>query len=251
MAGLFHTSEIYQAGLGDPLEDTPFCPNVEQDPYACPDSGNLMFPYGPLNGSYELSADQLTIMQASAVYRARVEQGGACAEPLPAENGGSSNAAPAPYDQHAAGAASKPAAFEARPPVRADRAEWARELPPAAALYLQGLWDPAWRGGDPFERLERLGVTDAAAMMTIARSSAAPPQVRARAAMAAGRLHPSPAVVRELARLAADPAASRSDRLAALHGLVQASPERGRALAASMQLDADRAVAAVAKRLTR
>lgn len=251
MAGLFHTSEIYQAGLGDPLEDTPFCQDVEQNPYGCPDSNNLMFPYGPLSGDFELSEDQTTIIRASATYRARVEEGGACAEPLPAENDYEAAAAPAPNSKHQPGIDFPAMALELTPPVRADRAGWSQDLPPQAAIHLQGLWDPAGKGGDPFAHLERLGATDAAAMMRIAVDPSAPPQVRSRAAMAAGRLHPSPAVVRALAKLAADPTASRHDRIGALRGLAKASPDRARKLAAGLMTGSDRGLAAVARKIGR
>jgi hypothetical protein len=67
--------------------------------------------------------------------------------------------------------------------------------------------------------------------------------------MAAGRLQPSPAVIRELTALAADRGVSRHDRIGALRGLAKASPARARKLAAGLMTDPERAVAAVARRI--
>jgi hypothetical protein len=75
LGGLFHTTE-FKIDETDPLSDTATCPQatIQQDPAACPDEGNTMFPIA--YGGTSLSAAQQRVLQGSALYRGVLFDGG-------------------------------------------------------------------------------------------------------------------------------------------------------------------------------
>lgn len=80
LGGLFHTTEI-QVASTDPLSDTPECANIGNDPNSCPDVGNIMFPIA-YSGT-QFSPSQVTVMQASALYRGNPAAGASPGGSLP------------------------------------------------------------------------------------------------------------------------------------------------------------------------
>jgi hypothetical protein len=256
LAGLFHTSEI-DPGYGDALDDTPFCPDVEAMLDSCPDVDNLMFPYGGLGSALELSPKQIKVIQASALHRGIVEEGGAPAIPMPA---GGSNAQGA----SAAGAAGQGSAASASPiglgyghgpgarrHVPASRQPWARSLPAPLAHFLAAHWERGFGLPDPFELLRRLGGDDPKLLWSVAADEQAPAHVRMRALLALGRLAPTAAPRAELIRLAERTDEGRLVRLGALRALAAGSSKDARTVAERLVHDADRVVALTAEHIRR
>jgi hypothetical protein len=78
LGGLFHTTESSEPAF-DPLSDTPTCANIN-NPNACPDVGNVMFPIAYGGGT--LSPLQARTLQGSALYRGILSAGGNPSPPL-------------------------------------------------------------------------------------------------------------------------------------------------------------------------
>jgi hypothetical protein len=87
LGGLFHTTE-FKIDETDPLSDTATCPQatIQQDPAACPDDGNTMFPIA--YGGTSLSPAQQRVLQGSALYRGILFDGGQPAPAIAAEEAG-------------------------------------------------------------------------------------------------------------------------------------------------------------------
>lgn len=181
-AGLMHTSEV-EAGYGDVLADTPLCPDVPNLLMACPDITNLMFPYADPFNPMLLTTQQSTVVQASALYRGAVEEGGGYAAPLDGES--SSDARPWPAKQ-------------VRAPSR---------VSPAASRFLSAHW--CGHSPEPWSILASLGATPSA-LEAMAFDRSLPVYQRARAAAAAARLGRKAGV----APLANDPSEPRALRIA-------------------------------------
>ncbi|WP_437291994.1 hypothetical protein [Sorangium sp. So ce406] len=251
-AGLFHTTEIEPA-FADPLDDTVRCDDALELLELCPDYDNIMFPTGG-DFSGRMTPQQTTIVQASAVYRGIVENGGGAADPLPAGRGPSpAGRAPDPAGR---GQAGQGAAL-----APGDRA-WAAALPPRAATLLGGHFcgHSAAAGADYFALLRATGGADADRLLAVGRDPGAPVQARARALAAAGRAAapvaaaPSAAsasVLADLEALAVDPRLPRRARLGAIQGVAAASPAAARALAARLAADPDTVVGRMATRAAR
>ncbi len=242
-AGLLHTSE-FDAGVGDALSDTPFCPDVNNFMEQCPDYNNLMFPTGG-DFSMTLSARQQKVMQASTLYRGIVEPGGAPAAPLAIQVGGGGSGAlwarPAAFR--------RPSLPSAGPPVWQNHLP--STLPAAAARYMAGLWCGGPSRGlqvDPYKRLQQLGATDAGALIDLAMNGAAPLHVRRRALAAAGHLRTDSAQRARMVAIGADLAMPRQVRLGAFEGLRKASPEALRELAVQLAAQGDRPLRHLAER---
>lgn len=75
LGGLFHTTEL-QSPDTDSLGDTPECASemIQGDPESCPDKSNIMFPVA--YGGTQFTTDQAMVVQASALYRGILEEGG-------------------------------------------------------------------------------------------------------------------------------------------------------------------------------
>jgi hypothetical protein len=251
LAGLFHTSE-FEAGLGDALGDTPLCPNVEEQFSACPDYSNLMFPTGG-DTSNTLSEQQETVIHASPLYRGIVEDGGGPA--LPLQQVQSPGAREVRQERARDGQVTRArSAARAHRAALAGAASWRSGLGKPAASFLGGLWcpDASRRGSaqpaDDFHaRLARLGGDDMATMLSVATDPGAPIRVRTRALAAVARTAPVDALPR-IEALAEDAGTPRALRIAALRAAQQAAPSRGAALALRLHGDADRFVAASARR---
>ncbi|OIP36971.1 MAG: hypothetical protein AUK47_14445 [Deltaproteobacteria bacterium CG2_30_63_29] len=65
--GLRHTSERGGSEY-DPLDDTPRCSNPE-DPYGCPDVGNLMFPFAVDTDQSSVTANQRFVLQRNPLVK--------------------------------------------------------------------------------------------------------------------------------------------------------------------------------------
>lgn len=254
LAGLYHTSEIDPVGYGDALDDTPLCPNVEQMLYNCPDVDNLMFPYGGVGDATDLSPKQIRVIQASALYRGRVEEGGAPAIPIPADGLSSDGESAADGEPQQGGTqASTPAHLphdlsrSASGPVLEQ--PWAQGLPPAVAAFLTAHWEYGHGLPDPFDMLRRLGGAQPQALWSLATDERAPAHVRMRALLALGHLAPGKAPRAELAALAERSNEHRLVRLGALGALTADSPADARAVAHRLVADGDGVIARAAQRL--
>ncbi|WP_437948717.1 hypothetical protein WME98_50175 [Sorangium sp. So ce296] len=244
-AGLFHTTEM-EAGYADPLDDTAECEDMGLPYERCPDYDNLMFPTGG-DFSSTITPQQTRIVQASALYRGVVEDGGGAASPLPADPGASASEAPvAPPAPGGSARAGAP-----------DRRAWAAALPPRAATLLAGHFcgHSAALGTGFFGWLRAAGGAGADRLLAVGRDPGAPAHVRARALAAAGRAAaasaPAARVAAELQALAADPRLPRRARLGAIQGVASASPDAARALAARLAADPDEVVEQMAARAAR
>ncbi|WP_437322198.1 hypothetical protein [Sorangium sp. So ce394] len=244
-AGLFHTTEM-EAGYADPLDDTAECEDMGLPYERCPDYDNLMFPTGG-DFSSTITPQQTRIVQASALYRGVVEDGGGAASPLPADPGASASEAPvAPPAPGGSARAGAP-----------DRRAWAASLPPRAATLLAGHFcgHSAALGTGFFGWLRAAGGAGADRLLAVGRDPGAPAHVRARALAAAGRAAaasaPAARVAAALQALAADPRLPRRARLGAIQGVAWASPDAARALAAQLAADPDEVVERMAARAAR
>jgi hypothetical protein len=65
--GLRHTSEQFFGQ--DPLEDTPYCSHVYNDPYSCPDIYNLMFPFNITGNRAMITTGQVIMLRANPLVR--------------------------------------------------------------------------------------------------------------------------------------------------------------------------------------
>ncbi|MGK3993521.1 hypothetical protein [Sorangium sp. So ce1024] len=248
-SGLFHTTE-FQASFADPLDDTLRCSDVLGQLERCPDYDNIMFPTGgDLSGT--MTRQQTAIVQASAVYRGIVEDGGGAAAPLPAGGPPSpARGAPAPADPGQAGQGAA---------ITPGDGAWAASLPPRAATLLRGHFcgHSAVAGADFFALLRAVGGADEGRLLAIGRDPGAPVHARARALAAAGRAAaasaaaPPARVLAELQALAADPSLPRRARLGAIQGVAAASPTASRALAVRLAGDPDSVVRRMATRAAR
>lgn len=263
-AGLFHTSE-FQAGLVDPLDDTPGCEDVLDQFDACPDWDYIMFPSGG-SGAALFSQRQSEVIQGSALYRGSFAPG----EPPMT-----------PYGPALKSLEPKSSAFdgpralfaklstpesrgEARARARAAAALGAKRplasasahgLGRSAALHLEGIGCPhqGIELGDYYEVLEESGGLDAVALAGVARDATAPAHARRRALGGLARLAErgqsvglDGASLEALVRSAAEPSLVRVGALEALNRL-----DRARALrvARSPELAADKQLRALADRL--
>ncbi|MBI4702978.1 MAG: hypothetical protein HY744_17820 [Deltaproteobacteria bacterium] len=243
LAGLFHTSE-FEDDLGDALDDTPWCDDPMGKMDSCPDYPNLMFPIAA-SGALLLSPKQNRVVQASALYRGIVEEGGGPADPLPDDEPGAGDepeAGPAPGGGAKAAGAATPLA------IPLAEQSWAARVPPGLAHYLAGLWCVR-SGVDFFTVVRLLGGDDAAELLAMGTDRSAPLHVRMRALMAAGRASPSAGQIAQLVALAQSSSLPPVVRVGALGGLSAAAPGRARALAALLAAGADARVARVARRL--
>ena len=238
--GLFHTTEIMDATLGDALADTPHCDTIAMQPGSCADVNNVMFPYAA--GGTELSPEQQTVIHGSTLYRGVVEEGGPPAPPLVK--------LPDPAPQARMSKAMLRALADARAfEIRSGAAPWARGLSVHAAEVLVSGWCNHGLVTDHFAILRALGADDPALLLTIGTDPSAPSFVRARALRAAGRAVPSPDVVTALVSLAQDPRVERIERIGALDGVREADEGAARVVASKLTNDPDRIVAAVAATL--
>jgi hypothetical protein len=230
-SGLQHTTE-FGGQLGDTLEDTPFCPDIDSVLDQCPDYGHIMFPTG---GAALLFSDtQRRVIVGSSLYRGRVEEGGGLPGPLGAPS-------PAPIQPRVGGAkASLRGVLPAASPV-----SWSTGLPPALAHVLAGVGCGvdmlARRPSDLWFDLG-LGSLDERALVAAALAPDAPTHVRRRLLLAVGVLARSRgALASEAARallepLALDPLLPVQARVGALEGLRAAG---GASLAAQASLEVD------------
>lgn len=67
--GLNHTTE-FDGQSSDPLEDTPRCTTITNQPQSCGDRKNVMFPAGPIEGPVTLSPSQIRVYRGSPSYKA-------------------------------------------------------------------------------------------------------------------------------------------------------------------------------------
>ncbi len=257
--GLFHTSE-FQAGLGDPLADTPLCDDANALGPMCPDYDYTMFPTGG-SGSSLFSAQESRVLQASALYRGVFAPGEAPMVPYgPAlddgagARGGSSFGASPERASRAVVAAKR---ARARLPRSHTPGAWSSALSPVTTHMLEGVGCPLGPSAGYFGELENAGAIDADVMLAIARDAAAPAYVRRRAAahaahLAGASLADRAAVGAALRDLAGDGGAPWVVRSGALRGVADFDPALGRALAGALANDADanvrRAADAVATR---
>lgn len=242
LAGLFHTTEFDDLGV-DPLADTPECDDVMQL-WDCPDATNLMFPI-VMGGSPSFTAQQHRVIEGSTLYRAElvyaIEPPARAARLEPGPPG--TTAPPA----HPASAVSAPS----------HRASWAATLDSRIATLLAGGWcappPPEAPPAQLHQALHQLGA-EPWQLLAVGSNPDTPAHVRKRALRAAGRLLAAHQLtsdahtIESLEELARRRTAPRAVRLGALGGLRHAAPERGRALAASLQADSDPVVATLAQR---
>jgi hypothetical protein len=245
LSGLFHTTE-FDGVYTDTLGDTASCPSIQQDPFGCPDTKNIMFP-AAANPNASLSPLQQRVIQGGTLWRA----------PIVTTKLGSG------IDLPAADAA--PAYAPAPPPVatatlsaaaaRAAPRAWAAALPAAAATLLAAHWcvTPALRGGarvDHGALVMRLGATRAG-LLAVGDDAGAPAYVRGRALATAGREKPTAAEIEVLAALAADAGEARLARIGAWQGLGHAGTRaavRRAAVRSALAHDADPVLRRIASR---
>lgn len=247
LAGLMHTSE-FDAGVGDALSDTPFCPDVMATGGGCPDYDNLMFPTGG-DGSAVLTLQQQRVIAGSVLYRGRVEEGGAPAAPLDQlDQGGAGSPEGRGIDSSPTGRGAR-AALARRGATRAARHEWAHGLSAQATAQLTGVGCPG-RGAGYFDILRGLGADDPATLLAIGTDPAAPTLARVRALAAVGHTAPSVEALDALAAVASTEGVPAQLRLGALDGLAAASGGRAEALTRSLLAADDRFVRAAAAHRT-
>ena len=189
-AGLFHTSE-FEAGLGDPLGDTPQCADVNAMMNDCPDFDFAMFPTGG-SGVGLFSPHESVVMQGSALYRGVWAPGELPMPPLSEDaDGGQAKVASDRVSSAKARAWSLRAAHG-----RHARAAFASTLggaPRGSARFdsiasaLESIACPVGETGvpDASEVLRVLGLTDPLELLAIAESDRAMPITRLRAMTAA------------------------------------------------------------------
>jgi len=222
-AGLLHTSEQLM-GFHDRLSDTPECPDVMQ--INCPDLNNLMFPFAFPGSQLALTSQQAMVVQASALYRGAVEDGGGFPAPLD----GSMAFAPGPPS--GAARLGDEAPFGGWHDVRLSR---------AAERLLQSHWclDTS---DDPHDLL--LSHVGAATLLAVGLDDAVPAFVRGRALEHAVRAGVTSAGLARVEAVAADGATPRWVRIGAVRGLRAVAPTRIQRL----RRDRDPVVAALASR---
>ena len=256
-AGLYHTSEI-QPGTGfDPLSDTPQCADVNAQMQNCPDYTNLMFPYAGYDQT-DFSPEQLTVIHDSGLYRGIVADGWPPAPPMlpngsqsAADNAAGLSGAVTRDSTPSAGAAHAERATTAgmhRGPAHAQ--PWAAGLPRGLADYLDSVWEAGLGQPDPFTIVGRLG-GESRELWAVGTDGRAPAHVRMRALAAVGKLGPSAAQRRQLARLATSPNEPRLVRIGALRALVLGAAPEAHAIAESLRADPDIGVANVARASSR
>lgn len=196
-AGLFHTSE-FQAGLVDPLDDTPGCDDVLEQFDGCPDWDYIMFPSGG-SGASLFSPLQTEVIRGGALYRGSYAPGeppmtpyGPALKSLEPKSAGLD--APralfaklsTPDTRDGVRSRASAAAAAKRPRATAT----AHGLGRGAALHLEGIGclHEGSGLGDYYEQLEASGGLDAAALAQLARDRGAPAHARRRALGGLARL---------------------------------------------------------------
>ncbi len=240
LAGLFHTTEI-APGYSDPLGDTAVCRSVEMLVDACPDAGNVMFPYAL--GAAGFSTMQARVIRGSTLYRGFADEVGANAAATPGGDAKGERATPhEPLDEDALGADGEAV------PGGVARSSWRARLGRGAS-FATAHWCSRNRGrGADAARLAKM--VAARDLVLVAFDERAPELVRERAVHAlATTRRPHRAA---LTRLANDASTARRVRLAALDALlsVDARPDStGAMLARTFAADGDPAMARYARRL--
>lgn len=249
-AGLFHTSE-FEPGLGDPLDDTPFCPDVEAQMDQCPDYDYIMFPTGG-SGAGTISAQESKVLQGGAIYRGVYAPGEppmtAYGPPL-LDGGQSSGRMVTAWEMAAARArvAARRASFSTSRQGRGARAAWAHSVSAQAAVWLEGIGCPQGATRTFSETLEDLGLVDVDVTLDLARDPSSPTNVRRRTAAHAAYLWQhgfatQAEVAQPLADISADVGAPGPVRAAALRALVDVDPIRAGVVGAALAADGDRLV---------
>lgn len=226
--GLFHTSE-FEAGLGDSLDDTPLCSDVLGIGPSCPDYDFIMFPTGG-SGAGIFSDLQQRVLHGSALYRGSFAQGEPPMPPLFTQGG---------EDQAEIQAA--PRLHPRAPSTSAAHAgAWRDRVVPEVAVHLAGIGCPNGSPLDYYETLGAAGGADLGAMIDIATDPGAPAYVRRRAIGMAARLAPSSLEVQALlGAIAEDENEPSMLRAGALRSLADVAPDRARATASMLAVDAD------------
>jgi hypothetical protein len=244
-AGLFHTSE-FSPGLGDPLDDTPLCPDVETMLGDCPDIPYTMFPTGG-TGQGLFSPKEKIVIQGGTLYRGVYAAGEQPMTPYGPPLDGPGSDAREGAGRRASDAeiaAAKARTRDHAPPALVDEA-WADALPRAAALSLAGIGCATGQLHGYFDELAGLGIEGAAGvaqMAALAADDSAPLFVRRRAIAMLGRLledAPDAALTFELETLARDGDAPGLLRGAALRALARASRADAESLAFDLADDGD------------
>lgn len=263
-AGLFHTSE-FQAGLVDPLDDTPGCDDVLEQFDACPDWDYIMFPSGG-SGAALFSPLQAEVIRGGALYRGSFAPGeppmtpyGPALKSIEPKSAGLDGpralfaklSTPDSREGARARARAASAASAKRPRASASTHGLGR----GAALHLEGIGclHEGSGLGDYYEQLEASGGLDAAALARVAEDASAPAHARRRALGGLARLAergqsagPDAAALEALVLRAAEPSLVRVGALEALNRL---DGPRARALAQRPELAADGALRALSSRL--
>ncbi|NUP12864.1 MAG: HEAT repeat domain-containing protein [Polyangiaceae bacterium] len=251
--GLFHTSE-YQAGLMDPLEDTPSCPDVLELYDQCPDYDYIMFPSGG-SGASIFSQQESKVLQGGTVYRGVYAPGEPPMTPYGPEISGESEMPSDGLVPSDVVADAKQRAI-ARHLTRSTRGvatthagSWSSQISPSAAAHLAGIGCPSPGGASYFDELGALGALDAGTLAAIATDGAAPAYVRRRAALMIARLPNVPVdIIDDLERIARDHSEPSLARAGALGALGSLDPDRGTFAAIDLETDSDRLVRAIAVR---
>jgi hypothetical protein len=259
-AGLFHTSE-FQAGLVDPLDDTPSCDDVLDQFEDCADWDYIMFPSGG-SGAALFSPLQAEVIRGGALYRGSFSPGEPPMPPYGPEldlRASSGRIGLASLTELST-PAERAAALGARPTRRAAPNRFASAgLSASATRHLEGIGCPhvaSARGGhdfaDYFEVLEELGGLAPASLTELAFDASAPPHVRRRALGGLARLAERGEQAVDAASL--ERLATRDDevplvRMGALEALARVERPRALAIARRLEAGAHRGLASFAARL--
>ena len=252
LAGLYHTTE-FAIDENDPLGDTAECANttVQNNPDACPDVSNMMFPIA--YGATAISTSQANVIRGSGLYRGIISQGGSPMAPLPLPQAPASAIAAARF---------LPAArvTGALPAITTRRA--AAVMPVAPDLLervLGGVWCSHTHAGADYEALavqiadstaKQAGGSASGRLRAIVLDSSRADLLRARALGAYARASaPRAPALALAAALAADESAGTDLRVAALRALSRWEAPRARSLAATLVVSRDNVVRAVGLRL--
>jgi hypothetical protein len=242
--GLLHTSE-FTPGLGDFLSDTPKCQDVEQQLQNCPDINYLMFPAANPGGLQQMSPKQDVVVQASALYRGAVEEGGGYAEPLDVMD----NVAGESGSKSMLQQSERELADSAGIAMTLGRADttthWRVSVGEEVALFASSLW---CNDGSPVDYPAVLrSLASVADLFALANDADAPDYVRMRALWALGGAQLSTSQEIAVADMATDSTLPRLVRLGAWRGIRRAAPTRALQIAPKLRLDRDHVVRAAAQ----
>lgn len=242
-AGLFHTSE-FDAGLGDPLDDTPLCSDVLAIQNDCPDFDFTMFPSGG-SGAGLFSPHEAIVMQGSATYRGVYAVGETPMAPFPTAIKDAGARVPSERVDAALAwvAANAPEHAKHRPADFTERLGGASRGSTrfdSLAMVLEGIGCPVGEPELPHvaDELRILGAVDPLELVSVGENPQAIPIARRRALLAAADLVSSapsnPArgeVVRRLSQVVAETATASAVRAGAVVALQRIDAVRARSKA--------------------